>query len=277
MVTILISLVACQSEDSTSDTTETDGELKLLTYNIHGLPPAITNDDTTHRIEQIAPRLMDYDLVGIQEDWMDENHDILKAESGFSYTDRFDTPKDDSKVYGSGLTWLSTLEMSDITHHYYASCYGTLDNASDCLASKGIQEAHILLGGTKVMILNTHLEAGNGEEDQSIRGEQIADLQAFSSSVPTILLGDFNLHPEDSEHRDLLAKLEDAGFEHTCWNQDCSEPNHIDQIWIRSNDEIEFTVRSWSRPESFIDNEGVPLSDHPPIEVLLQWHLLNEN
>ena len=45
----------------------------MLTYNIHGLPPEVTGDDTTGRIEQITPLLSDYDVVGLQEDWIEEN------------------------------------------------------------------------------------------------------------------------------------------------------------------------------------------------------------
>lgn len=277
MVTLLISLTACESKDSEQINIVTHGDLSILTYNVHGLPPAITNDDTTSRMQQIAPRLMEYDLVGLQEDWMDDNHEILQSNSGFEYVDRFDTPKDDSKVYGAGLSWLSTLELLEIDHKYYDNCFGTVDNASDCLASKGIQTATIILGGVEVMIANTHLEAGNGDEDQSIREEQIADLQSLPTSVPTILLGDFNLHPEDINDRNLLASLEDVGFEHTCWSLDCSEPNHIDQIWVRSSDNIAFTIQSWSSPDNFVDSDGVPLSDHPPIEVELRWNILNQN
>lgn len=276
MVTLLIHLIACNSQNTTTDTLITEGELTILTYNVHGLPPAITNDDTTGRMEQIAPRLTDFDLVGIQEDWMDDNHEILKSKSEFAYFDRFNTPKDDTKVYGAGLTWLSAFELVDVTHHYYDSCFGTVDHASDCLASKGIQEAHILLGGVDVKILNTHLEAGNGEEDQAIRSEQIATLQILStqSNHPIILMGDFNLHPELSEDRVLLGMLEDIGFEQACWNLDCAEPNHIDQIWVRSNDAIEFTIQSWTRLDSFVDNSGTPLSDHPPIQIELGWEIL---
>jgi hypothetical protein len=52
---------------------------------------------------------------------------------------------------------------------------------------------------------------------------------------------------------------------------DCPEPNHIDQMYIRSGDEIALYVFSWERMTSFIDQQGVELSDHPAIMSQIRW------
>ena len=67
-----------------------NGTLTVLTYNIHGLPPEITNDDTAGRIQQIAPLLEEYELVGIQEDWMTDNREPLLNLNNLPYSDVFD-------------------------------------------------------------------------------------------------------------------------------------------------------------------------------------------
>ena len=80
---------------------------------------------------------------------------------------------------------------------YYTSCYGLLDNASDCFASKGLQRIEVNIAESVVIhIYNTHLEAGNGAEDQEVRAEQIDEiltqLNGYSQGAPVILMGDFN-------------------------------------------------------------------------------------
>ena len=85
------------------DTTFSSGTLDVPTYNIH--TPASLR--VTTRLVACIDRLPlgDFDLVGIQEDWMDEYHSILVEGAGLPYVDRFDAPLDDEKVYGAGLFW----------------------------------------------------------------------------------------------------------------------------------------------------------------------------
>ena len=266
-------LTGCQHTSDTAIETMTSGSLSLLTYNVHGLPPAITGDNTTERMHAIAPLLVEYDIVGLQEDWMTENHQFLLSESGFPYVDTFDTPSAEEKLYGSGLTQLGTLELEKDAHIYYGTCNGYAEHGSDCFASKGIQATWVHVENMPIRWLNTHLEAGNAAEDQEIRSLQLAKLIEIANAedAPTFITGDFNLDPSNPEERTLLTMLEVAGFENSCWSVDCPEPNHIDQIWFRSTNTFTFSIDSWVAPTHFIDAEGVPLSDHPPISVVLKW------
>ena len=86
-----------------------------------------------------------------------------------------------------------------------------------------------------------------------------------------ILMGDFNLHPSDPTDMAMLERLIDAGLSNICWELDCAEPNHIDQIWYRSGDALTLTLESWERPVHFVDAEGGDLSDHPPIVGVFGW------
>lgn len=269
-------ILACSSLSKENGSESSSGTLEVLTYNIHALPSAVTGDDTESRVMQIAPLLRDFDLIGIQEDWVDDYHPFLVEGARLPYVDRFDEPLDDEKVYGSGLSFLSKYEIQNPQHIYYDSCFGFLDNASDCFASKGLQLLEIDVNGVVFHLYNTHLEAGNGVEDQEIRAEQIDTIlntiDQNSKNHPVIVMGDFNLEPNKEEEDFLLARLrEEAGLRLTCTQVDCSEPNHIDQIYIRPSVDIHFEVLSWDRKEDFADVQGVPLSDHPAIVTTLRW------
>ena len=166
---------ACSLE--TKDIQSSVGTLDVLTYNIHGLPSAVTGDDTEGRLTQIAPLLRDFDVIGMQEDWIDEYHPILVEGAGLPHVDRFDTPLNDDKVYGAGLSFLGKNTILSTQHIYYESCFGFLDNASDCFASKGLQFLELDIEGHIFHFYNTHLEAGNG---MRIRRCAPSELKQFS-------------------------------------------------------------------------------------------------
>ena len=269
----MIFLMACTQADTT---TREHGEISLLTYNIHGLPPQITGDDTTVRIRDIAPMLDSFDIVALQEDWMDDNHQILRESNDHLVVDRFDTPLDDDKVYGSGLSYFGAYPITSVSHVYYHSCHGFVSSGSDCFASKGVQQLTLQIEeDVSLHLLNTHLEAGGASEDDDARTEQIfhiLDLLAEIPSEPVVVMGDFNLRPSDPVEDELLHLFrEEGGLRQTCMEASCPEPDHIDQIFVRSGTEIQLNVQSWVRDESFVDSQGVDLSDHPAIVSHLTW------
>ena len=276
----LIFLFACTENINSEEFSS--GEIDVLSYNIHGLPSAVTGDDTQARLTQIAPLLDQFDLVGMQEDWIDELYPILLDGSMLPYSDRFDVPYDDDKVYGAGLSFLGKHSIRSSTHIYYESCYGLLDNASDCFASKGLQFLEIQVENMILHVYNTHLEAGNGAEDQEVRTQQIdtiiTQINTFSQDHPVILMGDFNLEPDEEEEAVLLDRLrEESGLALVCTLLSCPEPNHIDQIYIRSSKSFVFEAFAWERAEYFVDEEGIPLSDHPAIMAKIGWEQVAED
>lgn len=276
----MLPLISCTSESK--DTSETEllmeGNFQILTYNIHGLPSAVTEDDTPARIAQLSPMLNDFPLVALQEDWDSENHNVILENTDHPYDDFFDEKIEADKQYGSGLAFLSQLEFLSIEHTHYLECNGYLDGASDCFASKGFQFVEVPLNAEQsIHIYNTHLEAGGGDEDNAARETQVAQLleafEANSSDTPMIFLGDSNLHYDDPNDAPLLDLFFDAGLEETCLLVDCPEPNNIDKIFIRSSSSVTLTVDEWKREESFVDSEGVDLSDHPAISARISWQI----
>ena len=72
-------LFACTDPPASDPPVETEGTLSLLTYNVQGLPDALTDSDrpNTERMSTIAPLLEDYDIIGLQEDFDPDNHALL--------------------------------------------------------------------------------------------------------------------------------------------------------------------------------------------------------
>jgi len=254
----------------------TDGEVSVLTYNVHGLPPTITGDDTNGRMEQIAPLLPAFDWVGLQEDWMPEGHELLMADVEHPHNAWFDRPLNDDRVYGAGLTTLSNAPLVELYEEHYTDCYGFLDGASDCLASKGFQVSTLQVGDAEIDFYNTHLEAGGGDEDEAARAANVEQLiQSFtgrSAGRAVVFVGDMNLRSSDPVDVPSLTRFaEEAGLTDTCEALDCPEMEHIDRIWFRDGGGVTITPQGWSRLADWVDDDGVDLSDHPAIQASLAW------
>jgi endonuclease/exonuclease/phosphatase family metal-dependent hydrolase len=250
------------------------GDATVLTYNVHGLPSVVTGDDTTARYEQIAPLLGGYDIVGIEEDWLADNHAILDAAAPQPTRYAFDTPMDD-RAYASGLSFYGNFPAIEEQEVYYDTCFGTIDNASDCFASKGFLRVRLDLGTGPLDVYVTHLEAGGGPEDDTARAAQVdlltAAIDATSADTAVVFMGDTNLDLGDPDDDPNLAKLADIGLVDACAATDCPDATHIDRIMLRNGGGLVLSFTSWSDEDAFYDADGVPLSDHPAIAAGLHW------
>ena len=271
---MLIALLGCNA-DKIDSGQQTNGRLSFLTYNVHGLPPEITGDDTTIRMSQIAPLLNAFDVVGLQEDFIDSNHDILKSSSLHTEHFRF-SDSIEERIYGSGLSVFSNPPIIAHEGIHFETCHGTVDNASDCLASKGFQWATLNLGGQRLHLYNTHMEAGGSNEDEIARASQVTQLvshiNANTSEEAVLFLGDTNLHPDDPVDIPLIESLmSSTGLLDSCANVNCSELNHIDRLLFRSSDTLALEIEQWTNENTFYDSNGSPLSDHPALSIQVKW------
>ncbi len=273
-MTLALLLWSC--DGGLSEEVPTEGDLFTLTYNVHGLPSEITGDDTPSRIEQIAPLLPGFDLIGLQEDFDETLHGVL--DSALDHESRlwFDEALPD-RVYGSGLSSYAGLSTAGTYTEHYEDCHGILDSSSDCLASKGFTVMTLVLGGEVTLdFYNTHLEAGGGQEDEDARATQVeqlvASLEDRSAGNAVIFVGDFNLHEDEDPEETLLYErlVTGAGLSNACTVLDCPE-NRIDKFLYRSNDTVTLEPSNWTNEPGFEDTEGVPLSDHDALSVSFSW------
>ncbi len=274
---MIVLLLACQVEvRDTSEPSLSSGSFQVLTYNVHGLPSGVTGSNTEELIAQIAPLLIGYELIGLQEDFMEENHELIVDQLEHQTEVWFSEPLED-RYYGSGLSLLSDFELVEVHQQHYSSCHGVLDNSSDCLASKGFLRTRLLLAeGIELDVYNTHMEAGGSTEDSAVAAEQVDELieqmLLDSADRAMIFMGDTNLKEAIPEEAELLTRFTDeVGLEDCCEAVGCSKPGQIDRIFIRSSAQLQLVVESWAEQEQFVDSEGAPLSDHPAIACLVSW------
>ena len=257
----------------------TSGELRVLTYNVAGLPDGISSAEGAllDRMPAIAALLGEYDLVGVQEDFDATAHAALTEGTGHAAVTWFSAPVDDTRVYGAGLSQLLPAPVVEEHPQHYSACNGITDGSSDCLASKGFQATTMELGGVPIDLYNTHHEAGGGAEDNAARAVQVDELLGAvadrSAGRAVLLTGDFNLRPSDPEDVGLLETYDAAGLPRACDLIGCAEPDHIDHIRLRSGEALQLEVLDWSRETRFVTEAGVDLSDHPAIAVTVGWRV----
>ncbi|WP_421120886.1 endonuclease/exonuclease/phosphatase family protein [Aquihabitans daechungensis] len=211
-----------------------EGEFRLLSYNVAGLPAEISKEHPDVNIPKISPLLNDYDVVMTQEDfdwWKPDGlaskadftnyHDRLRADTTHEFQTEqhpgaeavgIDIEADRPNMeLGDGLGVLSRFPISDTERIPWDGCFGEFDSgASDCLAMKGFLVTRLeLADGVEVDLYDLHGEAGGGPEDQALQAEDFEQLAAYieehSAGRAIILGGDTNLHtdpPGDDAHED---------------------------------------------------------------------------
>lgn len=242
-------------------------ELRIVTYNTHGLPAWIARDRPTWRFPRIGRLLSGYDVALVQEDFAHHEHLRAAVDHGAILRGNDD----------SGLTTLarwSPERVVEIERVPYGSCSGWLLGASDCLADKGFLRVRLALpNGAVVDLVNTHLEAGDGEDDHAVRVHQVGILtERLGRARPTALVlgGDLNLDWSRPHERELLQRLvRDLGLVDSGALPTSPPWDRIDYLFLREGDGVELEVLAAGMAQEFVA-EGEPLSDHPALYVHLR-------
>jgi hypothetical protein len=252
----------------------TSGTFLALTYNIAGLPEGISRASPAENTPRIGLRINAYDLVLVQEDF--SYHHLLDplAEHPYRSTPlmEFDT------LVNDGLNRFSNFPLGELYRERWPSCFGTTDNSSDCLSSKGWSVSQVWLTETvAVDVYNHHAEAGGGPEDNAAREEGyqrlIAAIAERSAGRAVIVAGDTNLKRSDPEDVPVLdGFLRDAGLTDACGSLACPE-DHIDRFMFRSGGGLALEATEWGVAEEFVTDLGEPLSDHEAVKVRFSWRV----
>ena len=167
--------------------------LKVLSYNIHMLPPLAKFTGKQRRAKRIGDLFKDsdFDIIVFQEAFhgaarrkiwrrMKENfpHQLGPANRRWY-----------SLKTNSGIWIVSKLPLTQLAELDFDYCEGI-----DCWSRKGALLAEGEFGGQKFHILGTHLEAGGEREMKVTQYRQLAELfkQHRKEGVPQIAAGDFN-------------------------------------------------------------------------------------
>lgn len=253
------------------------GTFSAVSYNVHGLPPNITGDETYVRLKQIGPLLRPFDIVGLQEVFDEEGYDLLVKPKSHPHRYWFSKARPDRAV-GSGLLFMTRFGVSERKTLTYERCHGYTDSASDCLASKGLQMTRLKLGdGVELDVYNSHFEAGSGDKDQDVRKSQVEEvmkaMKLWSKDRALIFLGDTNIRAlKRKVDKQVLTKwMKELGLIDGCDAVKCKEKDRIDKVLFRSGGGLILAPTSWSIAKGFVDSKKVNLSDHEPILVRFTW------
>jgi hypothetical protein len=294
-ITVGIALTATAGSAQPADRT---GTISALTYNVAGLPEPFSGSEPAINTVLISPLLNDYELVLVQEDWVDPvppvppfdfHHDDLISQVTHPYLSTPATPPigtdpaRPSALVADGLNRLSRFPFGEVTRVRWTNCFGGADTsdggAGDCLSLKGFSVARTTFAdGVDIDVYNLHGEAGGTPLDEQYRAEDyelLADFMAdYSAGRPVIVGGDFNLHTdEEPDHTVYETFLGATGLTDTCEVVDCGDDaDQIDKFAFRSGGEIALTALTHSfERETFQRDDGEPLSDHDALAVTFEW------
>ena len=284
----ILAVTAITSAGLTAHAAETgSGAFSVLSYNIAGLPEAISSAPTPRApsTTAIGQRLGGYDVVHVQEDF--NYHANLYAADGHP----FRTPTSGGAAIGSGLNTLSSLpyDTDDFERVHWDSCQF---DSGDCLTPKGFTFSRLRLAeGVYVDLYNLHTNAGTNPGDLSSRAANLNQLTSFiathSAGNAVVVMGDTNTRYtrtgdtiRDFAGRngltDAWVQLERGGVPPAAGSDPviCAESRCeiVDKVLYRGNKLVTLTATAYDNEHAkFLDANGAMLSDHDPITVRFAW------
>lgn len=288
---LLFSSLTCASPVGSTNTSSA-GELRIATYNVAGLPSIINSADSNREKSSvtIGERIGIFDIVNMQEDF--NYHAYVYSSDQHKYR----TATSGGAGIGSGLNTVSKYSLSDLKRVHWHSCQF---DSGDCFTPKGFTFVRTELAeNVEIDLYNLHANAGDNLGDEGSRGDNLSQLQDFvihhSQGKAVVIMGDTNTrytrtNDTIAEFADALnltdawVKLERGGDRPKkgadpllCGQSDTNENTCevVDKIFYRVSQEIDLNAVSYQNyNSSFLNDQGIMLSDHSPIGVTLQWHL----
>jgi endonuclease/exonuclease/phosphatase family metal-dependent hydrolase len=247
------------------------GHLRVLTYNIAGLPDGFSTEHPSRNMGRIGQLLAGNDIVLLQEDFaypavLRQGVTFPFQSAPFAAAGRLD--------FGDGLSQFAIQPFAPLERETWRACHGIVSSYMDCLTPKGFTVTRQTLApGVQVDVYNLHLDAGGSEGDREARAaqlEQLSDAIAKRSAGAAVLLaGDTNIRRQDGG---LLERFEQqTGLVDVCAALQCNEPHRIDRILFRPSVTLTWLPRTWSLDQRFVDAQGKPLSDHFAVAAELDW------
>lgn len=244
-----------------------DAGFSVLTYNVAGLPQALSGVSPEQNTAVMSARLNNYDVVLAQEDFA--FHEALAADANHPYQLPMQTEVD----LKSGLSRFSQFPIEQHQGKRWEQCNGLTDQGNDCATHKGfsVAEHTIRVGSHSVAIdvYNLHMDSGESPDDRATRASQVEQLLATlshrSARKAIIVAGDTNISAGDDISLQRL--LDGGGLRDACRALGCPDRERIDRIMYRSTDYVVLEPSDWRLPEEFVDDKGEPLSDHMPVAV----------
>ncbi len=290
-------------------------DLRVLSYNIKGLPKFAGGYRSKTRFKEIGQILLDRkssgnapDIVLLQESFIKETSD-LRSLASYPYAVKGPNKKDFdihgnmvSKLLNGGLYVLSRFELK---HSQKVVFNKNSCSSWDCFSNKGvlITEAQIDELPFNLKIATTHLQSTRKNDDDRI--EQMNVLKTFLKPVldenqPLIFAGDFNTNPtrESFYYWKNQLDLHNAGESCLDAKNICNIPDSTDRDWILQKSKDQHYYRHGIAPSkdgltryqvqivplfaerNFSEHvKNKPLSDHLGYEVVYRifWRKITDS
>jgi endonuclease/exonuclease/phosphatase (EEP) superfamily protein YafD len=252
------------------------GHIRVLTYNIAGLPDGFSTEHPSRNMGRIGQLLAGNDIVLLQEDFayaavLRQGVTFPFQSAPFAVAGRLD--------FGDGLSQFAIQPFAPLERETWRTCHGIVGSYMDCLTPKGFTfTRQTLARGVQVDVYDLHLDAGSSEGDRQAREAQLVQLSEAiakrSQGAAVLLAGDTNLHWRE---RALLERFEQqTGLVDACAALQCQDPHRIDKILFRGSATLTWVPRTWGLDQRFVDAKGKPLSDHSAVAVELDWSSIDK-
>ncbi len=190
--------------------------LKLLTWNIQMLP-TFPSVEPLRKMQAVrAPWIVeflsaqDYDVVVLEEVIDKKITEELKSglKPAYPYIVSVDAKRGLSGCSG-GILFASKIPLKYVDHIVYKHISGV-----DAMAEKGVVLVELELGGMRLQIAGTHMQAG----DDQMREKEIPEIYEgiirphHTAGVPQILAGDLNIGADEEAFQVLLKTTEMSNF-----------------------------------------------------------------
>jgi endonuclease/exonuclease/phosphatase family metal-dependent hydrolase len=266
---------------------EQTGTLKMIAYNVSGIPlvgdfQGTTFTTTNDRAAKIGRLLnaTDVDFIGTEEDF--NGHKYLAAEMT-NYPNRSYTSG--GLAQGQGLNVFSVHPIYNVQRVKWNVEYGTFSGSMDALSNKGFLYCLMeLLPGVFIHVINVHMDAGYEPFSVMARADNFRQLAAFindnlDDGRALIVQGDFNFKFKRMLKDDMLGNLLDPVGLTDVWAEvynngitDVENPDYdwdvagddLDRILYRSGEDLSLTAVSKTVPDLTGEN-GDRYTDHNPM------------
>jgi len=244
-------------------------KLRILTWNVWGLPAVSTNlqarmNALPDAIAKLAP-----DIVLMQEVWAEGDGDQIKRglkQRGYPYVSHLAHTE-----YGmTGLFTASKLPLEDVRFHPFAS--GRIGHSFwhlEWIASKGVGSYLVQTPLGALEVQNTHLQAQYDTDGYAAeRLSQVSEILMKTQDRPQrplLLGGDFNTGSAEFPRQTLL---ELGGL------RDTTPSPEPDTIFVRNGGSIAVRIvgtrHAFTEPVLLENGVTAVLSDHPAVVVDLE-------
>ena len=187
----------------------------VLTFNAALLPGIIADTDQGERVARMAPHLTGYDVLVLQEVFVNRWREALLTELADAYPYRSalvgkDGARDLPWRQDGGIVILSRWPIE----REATLIFGSVCSGSDCLADKGVAYVALRAGERRVHVFGTHAQSIYGADVEEVRATQFGLLREFMEAQdipadePVLIVGDLNVDAYTPELARLLELLE---------------------------------------------------------------------